>query len=70
MGPGAGEGFFKNANITKDREKLWQRSRLKEAEKTGQLNANSAPGLEPVLEGSVIKDHLRLTDEIGIWVIS
>jgi len=46
---------FKNANLTKDKEKLRKCSRSKEAKQTWQVSAHPGPRQEPVLEGGCQK---------------
>ena len=50
---------FKNANLTKDKEKLWKCSRSKEAKQTWQLSAHPGPRQEPVLEGECQKEQYK-----------
>lgn len=51
---GSGIVFFKNVNVLKNQDSLWNSSRLTEAEELWQLNTAIDPRLDPRLEGEML----------------
>ena len=47
----------KNGSVIKDKEWLWESSRLKEAKETRQLNAVLGPRLAPELQGNALRKN-------------